>query len=102
MNADHHLMLHLGIIKKCLCIHRRRNHLWIMKKYNVKQSWEKRESFDCKIQFRYVKCLRELDNDNPYELSIRNDVWFFGNHTFIGAPIVVQSLVSPHLHPCNE
>ncbi|MFS7916337.1 hypothetical protein Hanom_Chr02g00175961 [Helianthus anomalus] len=85
-------------MKECLCIIGYSNfgEVWMMKKYNVKQSWE------------LLPCRREKIYKVVHSFSIHKDEIFFdsgskfswdldyGFRVFITAPIFVKSLVSPY------
>ncbi|KAJ0617162.1 putative F-box associated interaction domain-containing protein [Helianthus annuus] len=87
----------LGIMKECLCIIESSNFgdVWMMKKYNVKQSWE------------LLPRHREIIYIIVHSFSIHKDEIFFDSRSksswdwdyvfrvFIMAPIFVKSLVSP-------
>ncbi|KAJ0606180.1 putative F-box associated interaction domain-containing protein [Helianthus annuus] len=87
----------LGIMKECLCIIENSNFgdVWMMKKYNVKQSWE------------LLPRHREIIYTIVHSFSIHKDEIFFDFKSksswdwdyvfrvFIMAPIFVKSLVSP-------
>ncbi|KAJ0617156.1 putative F-box domain-containing protein [Helianthus annuus] len=89
---------YLGIVNECLCIFRQSNccfldDLWMMKSYNVKDSWE------------HLPHNHNMKHDIVHHL--KGDVsWFsstFEHHwgcecgwKNTAAPIFVQSLVSPH------
>ncbi|KAJ0677562.1 putative F-box domain, galactose oxidase/kelch, beta-propeller, F-box associated interaction [Helianthus annuus] len=88
----------LGIVKECLCIfgYACEDDVWIMEKYNVKQSWE--------LLPRHHEWKRSIIHylSLPKDESFfHHDVgsWFSGNSShlqfFIDAPIFVESLVSP-------
>ncbi|MFS7916372.1 putative F-box domain, galactose oxidase/kelch, beta-propeller, F-box associated interaction [Helianthus anomalus] len=89
---------YLGIVKECLCIFRRSNcclldNLWIMKSYNVKESWER------------LPYIHNMKRDIVHHL--KGDVWLSSTFEhqwgielglFYDAPIFVRSLVSPHVN----
>ncbi|KAJ0617181.1 putative F-box associated interaction domain-containing protein [Helianthus annuus] len=91
---------HLGIVKECLCIFRRSNccsldDLWMMKSYNVKESWER-------LPHNHNKkhdIVHRLKGDVSGFYSNFEHHWGFEcglYHT--AAPIFVRSLVSPHVN----
>lgn len=93
-----HPMMRLGTMEDCLCIYRRAmlpRNIWIMKEYNVKQSWGMVEH-DCEIKQVAAHCMKELKHYIPHKRSLCHKVWLCRTLDFIGAPIFVQSLVSPH------
>ncbi|XP_024986212.1 F-box/kelch-repeat protein At3g06240-like [Cynara cardunculus var. scolymus] len=95
-----HLALRLGTIDECLCIFLRSllpHNIWIMKKYNVKQSWEMVDH-DCEIKNEAAHCMKELKHYIPHKRPLCHKTWFCKTRDFIGAPIFVQSLVSPHVN----
>ncbi|KAF5820077.1 putative F-box domain, galactose oxidase/kelch, beta-propeller, F-box associated interaction [Helianthus annuus] len=100
----------LGIVKECLCIFRgygySSNDVWLMKNYNVKESWE-------------LLPQRDRDHDKKYDSvhffnsGLPKDVdasWFCSamehkywlhmdpHYYYIHAPIFVKSLVSPYVN----
>ncbi|GJZ63364.1 zinc finger, CCHC-type containing protein [Tanacetum coccineum] len=89
---------HLGIIDECLCICVLRHPVWVMKNYNVRESW---------VSLQYA-----IDNDNDlvhYLRPIKNSLShtsFFTNDDLIRSRaldvncffIFVRSLVSPHVN----
>ncbi|GJR52237.1 F-box protein CPR1-like protein [Tanacetum coccineum] len=101
------LLSYLGIIDECLCIYdQSRTHCprWVMKNYNVKESWTLLPSYDEVPHDEKVndaiQTLEQLKNDcTPYTS-------FFTSHNMVQlrcvnqdvcAPIYVHSLVSPHV-----
>ncbi|GJZ13995.1 F-box protein CPR1-like protein [Tanacetum coccineum] len=101
------LLSYLGIIDECLCIYdQSRTHCprWVMKNYNVKESWTLLPSYDEVPHDEKVndaiQTLEQLKNDcTPYTS-------FFTSHNMVQlrcvnqdvcAPIYVPSLVSPHV-----
>ncbi|KAI3791197.1 hypothetical protein L2E82_04867 [Cichorium intybus] len=90
--------MRLGIMAECLCVFhydKVTDKLWMMKNYNVKESWEM-VGKDCEIKF-VVHCLKELKHYISYKRSLCRHIWFFRTQEFIAAPIYLQTLVSPHL-----
>lgn len=91
--------MRLGTMDECLCILRRGllpYNIWMMKKYNEKQSWEMVDH-DCKIKNEAAHCMKELKHYIPHKRSLCHKTWLCKTRDFIGAPIFVQSLVSPHV-----
>ncbi|GJW88365.1 putative F-box domain-containing protein [Tanacetum coccineum] len=84
-----YLCISLGIMEECLCIHDSRK-VWVMKKYNEKQSWEVVDN--CQIKAEYPFCY-------TFGFKVRNDT-FTGHLSFNSN--IMESLVSPHLQPDNE
>ncbi|KAM0013684.1 putative F-box domain, galactose oxidase/kelch, beta-propeller, F-box associated interaction [Helianthus debilis subsp. tardiflorus] len=88
----------LGVIKNCLCIfgYYSVDNVWLMKKYNVKESWEllPRER-DREMKNHIVHLLRPRlpkdDDASWFCHPIKHLYW-----EYMDAPIFVQSLVSPH------
>ncbi|XP_076948033.1 F-box/kelch-repeat protein At3g23880-like [Bidens hawaiensis] len=85
---------HVGIMKECLCIVGSSRYTWLMKKYNVKESWEP-------VEIPY--------DDKKYDIlhllrfgSPKNDALGFYSALkyhyvmYTAAPLFVESLVSPH------
>ncbi|KAJ0806748.1 putative F-box domain, galactose oxidase/kelch, beta-propeller, F-box associated interaction [Helianthus annuus] len=115
---------YLGMVKECLCIYRRPWYsrdvpdIWLMKKYNVKESWEplphdreiNYEYVHGEINYEYVHLLTALREDDDYILhqltTPREDEDYILPQTscftihvgwdYISTPIFVPSLVSPH------
>lgn len=89
----------LGIIEECLCIYHNAliaHKIWMMKKYNVKESWGIVEgSHECELNREILRFFRQLKNGIPFERSKDCNILFFRTREFISAPIFVQSLVSP-------
>ncbi|GJR74069.1 putative F-box domain containing protein [Tanacetum coccineum] len=89
----------LGIFEDSLCIFDERNDdgrpygIWVMKKYNVKQSWELLPT-DCemkdRVHYMINDCLLSPKMPSYFTSlsSIGDDIW---------APILVQTFVSPHV-----
>nr|GEU50030.1 putative reverse transcriptase domain-containing protein [Tanacetum cinerariifolium] len=91
----------VGIIEECLCIFNldQPYHTWVMKEYNVKQSWEllpyycemrKYDVADTMDRYVLHKSFSIFDDE-----GIKN-----GEH--IGGPIHVESPVSPHINDTDE
>ncbi|KAJ0617095.1 putative F-box associated interaction domain-containing protein [Helianthus annuus] len=96
----------LGTIKECLCIFRHQQYdVWMMKNYNVKESWE--------LLPRDHDHEKEYDSVHVFNLGLPKDVdasWLCGamehdywvhmdlHRCYIEAPIYVQSLASPHVN----
>ncbi|KAM0024957.1 putative F-box domain, kelch-type beta propeller, F-box associated interaction [Helianthus debilis subsp. tardiflorus] len=100
---------YLGIVKECLCIFIRDDHgssyygypyhdAWLMKKYNVKESWEMLP------HWRDQETKRDIVHILRWVLTKKDDEsWFFlaSEHhyrEYMDAPIFVPSLVSPYLN----
>ncbi|GKC34372.1 F-box protein CPR1-like protein, partial [Tanacetum coccineum] len=97
----------LGIFEECLCIYRigfanTTDYLptWVMKNYNVKQSWEL-IPYDYEIS-NYASLTSYKLNFIPYDgWCLRDDkgnISMYQCWDNIGFPIFVKSLVSPYLH----
>ncbi|KAM0024961.1 putative F-box domain, galactose oxidase/kelch, beta-propeller, F-box associated interaction [Helianthus debilis subsp. tardiflorus] len=98
----------LGIVKECLCIFHgygySSNDVWLMKNYNVKQSWE--------LLPRDRDHDKKYDNVHFFNLGLPKDVdasWFCAmqhiywlhmdlHYYYLHAPIFVKSLVSPYVN----
>ncbi|KAI3791198.1 hypothetical protein L2E82_04869 [Cichorium intybus] len=94
-----HPTMRLGIMEECLCVFNYEeltDNLWMMKNYNVRQSWGM-VGKDCEKK-SFVHCLKELKHYIPHKRSFCHDMWFSSTREFIGAPIFVKSLVSPHVN----
>ncbi|KAJ0617169.1 putative F-box domain, galactose oxidase/kelch, beta-propeller, F-box associated interaction [Helianthus annuus] len=94
---------YLGTVKECLCIISRNDYfpvvhdVWLMKKYNVKESWE------------MLPCHHEMKRNIVHYLGLPKDESFFLHYVKpwfsedlsyrlwrFTVPIFVKSLVSPH------
>nr|GEZ94756.1 hypothetical protein [Tanacetum cinerariifolium] len=85
----------LGLMEECLCkFHDEK--AWVMKKYNDKQSWEMLPD-NIQIKFKFGSSFFEVKHD-----TFHTRYWFIGNRRFDGGPMIVESLVSPHLQAENE
>ncbi|GJR99653.1 putative F-box domain-containing protein [Tanacetum coccineum] len=88
----------LGIMEECLCLECCDVHfskLWVMKKYNSKESWVLPDNYQYKCEF----------GGDPWELGSDASggyMWCIGNRKFGYVPAIVESLVSPHLQAENE
>lgn len=94
------LFMRLGTIKDCLCVFRYAyllNDLWVMKGYNGKQSWEKFGP-ECEIKQEVVHPIKKLLNYIPNKKPLCYKPYLLQNGMFLGSPIYVESLVSPHFH----
>ncbi|KAJ0941567.1 putative F-box domain, galactose oxidase/kelch, beta-propeller, F-box associated interaction [Helianthus annuus] len=101
---------YLGIVKECLCIYRRRRYsqvvhdICLMKKYNVKESWEplphdreiNYEHVHREINWEYVHELTAPREDEDYILPQTSCYTIHVGWDYISIPIFVPSLVSPH------
>ncbi|KAJ9555868.1 hypothetical protein OSB04_010482 [Centaurea solstitialis] len=88
----------LGTIDGCLCLFSRSllpHKIWMMKEYNVKESWEMVDG-NCEIKNEVVHCMKELKHYIPHKRTLCDKTRFCKSREFIGAPIFVESLVSPH------
>ncbi|XP_076900785.1 F-box protein CPR1-like [Bidens hawaiensis] len=87
----------LGIMKECLCIfgYSYACDVWLMKKYNEKESWEPVKIWHDEMKYDTVHFLRfRLRKED-------NASWFYraSEHLhleWVAAPLFVESLVSPH------
>ncbi|KAK9072508.1 hypothetical protein SSX86_008942 [Deinandra increscens subsp. villosa] len=92
----------LGIVKECLCICLVSAYLWVMKNYNVKESW-KRVRLDHEMRYdivHYLRSPREVDFVylNKSWDRIGRHLGSFKEMSYPRAPVFVQSLVSPHVN----
>ncbi|XP_076937386.1 F-box protein At3g07870-like [Bidens hawaiensis] len=94
-----HIHGKLGILKECLCLifgYPFDDSVWVMKKYNVNESWERvKISHDREMRHDIVHWLR-LGLSKDEDAS-----WFYraSEHLcweYMDAPVFVESLVSPH------
>lgn len=90
----------LGILKKCLCIFRNDPpyQRWVMKTYNDKYSWEPLP-YDCEMSKYDVA--HTLKCDTPQSVCCFCDdkgMCLPKIRDYIGAPIFVKSIVSPHVN----
>ncbi|GJZ73221.1 F-box protein CPR1-like protein [Tanacetum coccineum] len=96
----------LGNMDECLCLFHRKlmshkKHIWKMKKYNVKESWEMVGSSH-HIELHFFL----MDNSFTFEKSLRH----VGKRKisrnlppeYVIAPIFVRSLVCPHVHSSDQ
>nr|GEZ23384.1 hypothetical protein [Tanacetum cinerariifolium] len=85
----------LGIVDNCLCICRRLSQRrWVMTNYNVKQSWAILKHDNTMI----MKCdiAHFLGHIPPRFFFCKDNIRWSRSGEFIGSPIFVKSLVSPH------
>ena len=92
-------------MEECLCIKCRDKHfnkVWVMKKYNEKQSWEVVDNCQIKCYYPYYNPDYYPYYD-PYYIKLGNDT-FTSNDSSDYYPYynIMESLVSPHLQPDNE
>ncbi|XP_024984978.1 F-box protein CPR1-like [Cynara cardunculus var. scolymus] len=95
-----HPSMRLGTINGCLCSFQYENlpnDLWMMKNYNVKQSWG---IFGPErvIKYEAVHGIKRLKNYIPNQRPLCHEPWLVRSRVFLGNPIYVESLVSPHFH----
>lgn len=98
---NHHDYIGLGVIKECLCIYQYQlpasSEKWVMKNNNVKQHW-KRLPYDYEMEYDVVHYMRVWRGYIPLgEFLCHDDVCVSKSGAYIGSPIFVQSLVSPHV-----
>ncbi|GKB15835.1 putative F-box domain-containing protein [Tanacetum coccineum] len=89
----------LGIAEKCLCIYRSYHpyQRWIMRKYNDKQSWELLP-LDCEMnKYDVAYMLKCSGTPNTWYNGDEDGRCFSRTGKYIGCPIYVRSIVSPHL-----
>ncbi|KAI3676067.1 hypothetical protein L1987_85665 [Smallanthus sonchifolius] len=90
---------YLGIVKECLCIFDMSPgslfDVWLMKKYNVKQSWELLPH-DGESQYDIVHYLKTPKDYILPEGFLLPDKSYVTKYNLLEVPVFVQSLVSPH------
>ncbi|XP_076898729.1 F-box/kelch-repeat protein At3g23880-like [Bidens hawaiensis] len=93
----------LGIMGECLCIFPftsiPSHIIWVMNKYNVKESWGIVGPHDCEIlecQSMHLMTTLELSSPSRVDLFTIFGRRMCRNCEFIGTPVFVRSLVSPH------
>lgn len=98
-DVDNHWKMRLGIMDGCLCAIRDEmlpNNIWVMKDYNVKQSWElvvpERE-----IKTDIVLQVKELKYYIPNKRSFCYEKLFDQDKEFLESPLYIPSLVSPNV-----
>ncbi|GJR73397.1 ketol-acid reductoisomerase, chloroplastic-like protein [Tanacetum coccineum] len=100
----------LGTMEDSLCVfyftsYCREMHEWIMKNYNVKESWENMEkSPEYKLKFE-VEHFLPMENDISLKDSFRSMSYesLYKSRKYVSsAPIFVRSLVSPRMHPKGQ
>nr|XP_043637016.1 F-box protein CPR1-like [Erigeron canadensis] len=93
-------IISLGIIDECLCIFDQYllpQKIWKMNHYNVKQSWTS-VTHDWQMKNDFVHCLSGLlKHDVLCDKSLCHEIQLCRTQDIIGAPIYVQSLVSPRI-----
>ncbi|KAI3706264.1 hypothetical protein L6452_23880 [Arctium lappa] len=95
-----HSSMRLGTINGCLCAFRYDNlpnEIWMMKDYGVKQSWG---IFGPErvVKYEAVHGIKRLKNYIPKQRPLCHEPWLVRSRVFLGNPIYVESLVSPHFH----
>ncbi|GJV94478.1 F-box/kelch-repeat protein-like protein isoform X1 [Tanacetum coccineum] len=102
----------LGIYQDCLCIYCSDDHpcreVWVLRNYSVKQSWEllpndSQMNFDGAYYMQTFKdCVRRPEKTSCCDDNIcfvyDNNISFSKIRKHIGAPLFVQSLVSPYVY----
>ncbi|KAL7595151.1 hypothetical protein Lser_V15G29452 [Lactuca serriola] len=91
--------MRLGVLDECLCVfHYDKviDKIWMMTSYNVKQSWGI-VGKDCERRV-VLHSLKTLKHYIRYKKSWYRDIFLFRNRDFIGAPIYVETLVSPYVN----
>lgn len=99
----------LGTMDGCLCVFQHEllpRQLWVMKKYNVKESSEYFRC-ECEINHDAVYSNKQFKNYIPNKRSFYHELWshkmwFCKNLVFVGVPLYVESLVSPDFHKRPE
>nr|XP_043633500.1 F-box/kelch-repeat protein At3g06240-like [Erigeron canadensis] len=90
----------LGIINECLCIcdDQKPYHMWVMKNYNVKESWDLRDLYQygdyCATKSDIVHHVELVAGGIISYKIIRSSLSAY----CVSDPIFVQSLASPHLY----
>ncbi|KAL4591184.1 hypothetical protein LXL04_004136 [Taraxacum kok-saghyz] len=95
----HDSWMRLGNMEGCLCVFRYpelSDDLWVMKEYNV-MSWE---MFDCSrgIKNDALHGINRLLNYVPNKRTFCYEPGLCQSWLLLGAPLYVESLVSPHFH----
>lgn len=93
----------VGIKDECLCIWRNdlddHPNMWIMHKYNVKESWVTLGS-NCqrKVEFLEHPSMDkgQVENDISDVTRSTHDTWFFKKCMCVPTTTIMQSLISPH------
>ncbi|GJW02662.1 F-box/kelch-repeat protein-like protein [Tanacetum coccineum] len=93
----------LGIFQGYLCLCRDQypsmHIIWIMKHYNVKESWELLHGHVVRKDINLAYCLLTLNDYIPYESPFYVGFIFCAtNSEYTRAPIFVRSLVSPYVN----
>ncbi|MFS7916362.1 putative F-box associated interaction domain-containing protein [Helianthus anomalus] len=100
----------LGIIKGCLCVYEKAENslnlgLWLMKEYNVKQSWELLPR-GREMKYDIVHYLRSPKRESLFRID---ESCFSGTSEYICVPmkhiddpVFMQSLVSPYVNRKRE
>nr|XP_043613633.1 F-box protein CPR1-like [Erigeron canadensis] len=93
-------LMRLGTMKDCLCVFLHESlldELWVMKEYNVKESWEiiGREP---EVKYDFLHRMKLLQNYVPNKGTLSRDIGLSDGRLFMGSPLFVESLVSPHFH----
>ncbi|KAL4591180.1 hypothetical protein LXL04_004131 [Taraxacum kok-saghyz] len=94
-----HSTMRLGVLEERLCAFNYdnvRDDLWMMTNYNVKESWGMiQKDWETKV---FVHRFKELKHYIHYKRSLFRDIWFSRTLEFVGCPMYVMSLVSPHVN----
>ena len=91
----------VGIKDECLCIWRYDLYdlpnMWIMQKYNVKESWVTLGS-NCQrnVEFFPSTDKDKVENDISDIRRSIHDTWFLKKCTYVPTTAIMQSLISPH------
>lgn len=96
----HDSSMRLGTINGCLCAFQYEslpNDIWMMKEYNVKQSWGVYER-ERVTKYEAVHGIKRLKHYIPNQRRLCHEPWLVRSLVFLGNPIYVESLVSPRFH----
>ncbi|GJW89823.1 putative F-box domain-containing protein [Tanacetum coccineum] len=92
---------HMGIIDECLCICDLNHPVWVMKNYNVRESWVSLQ-YPLKNDNDVVHYLRPIKDSLSHTSFFTNDDMIMSRIRDVNyVPIFVRSLVSPHVFMGN-
>nr|XP_043612231.1 F-box/kelch-repeat protein At3g06240-like isoform X2 [Erigeron canadensis] len=97
LEVGSHWRMRLGIFDDCLCAFYHGMlpcSIWVMSEYNVKQSWQRLS--EPNIHTEIVHQLKQLKRYIPNSRSLCHKIWLSQGTRYVGTPLYVPSLVSPH------